>query len=345
LLKCLILVVVVLVISGCASLAWYGQAVQGQLDLLSRRELIVDLINDPATDPELARRLATVLEIRAFAVAELELPDGRSYRHYADLERDAAVWNVVAVPRFSMQPRTWCYPITGCVSYRAFFDLDRARTRAAELAEQGLDVAVFPAVAYSTLGWFADPVLNTMLAFDDAALAGFLFHELAHEKLFVRGDIAFNEAYAVTVERVGVRRWLQDRGDVDLLADWEGVRREREMLSGLLLKARTELIELYGGDLDEPDMAAHRSQVFAELQASLAEKAEASDSALLSGWAARPLNNAHLAMTATYEAGVAAFEAMLEECQSEMSCFHRRAAGLGRADAAGRRQFLQSDID
>ncbi|MCC5865091.1 MAG: aminopeptidase [Wenzhouxiangella sp.] len=329
-------------LSACATLSWYGQAISGHLDLLARRELIADLIERPDTDPELARRLALVLEIRRYAAEELGLPESRSYRHYADLERDAAVWNVVAVAPDSFQARRWCYPISGCVNMRAFFDRERAQAKARGLAEQGLDVAVFPAVAYSTLGWFSDPVLNTMLAWDDARLAAFLFHELAHEKLFVPGDLAFNEAYAVTVERFGVRRWLQHYGQPGLLADWERGRADAAVLVELLLAARADLSELYRQAPDAGQLQAAKQARFAQLQSDLAGAAAERDSRLLASWSERRLNNAHLVMTATYEAGVAAFEALLAACGQAIDCFHQRAAELAAVDAELRREFLQA---
>ena len=332
-----------LLLSGCATLSWYGQAARGQLDLLAKRESIDSLINDPATDPELAERLESVLEMRAYAHDELGLPDSRSYRHYADLERPAAVWNVIAAPADSVEPLTWCYPIVGCLAYRGYFDLQRARSYAEELAGEGLDVAVRPAVAYSTLGWFADPVLNTMLAWDEARLAGFIFHELTHERLFVPGDTAFNEAYATLVERVGVRRWLTARGRPDALQAWEDGQAQQARFIAHLLTARRALAELYASDL-EPDELRERKQArFDELRVEL----EALDARLpaldLSAWTERRLNNAHLALVATYESGVHAFEQALVDCDGRLDCLHERADVLASADPAERARFLRAN--
>ncbi|TVQ40833.1 MAG: aminopeptidase [Wenzhouxiangella sp.] len=340
LLKLVFLVLMGSGLSACATLSWYGQAISGHLDLLSRRELIADLIERPDTDPELARRLALVLDIRAYAASELGLPESRSYRHYADLERDAAVWNVVAVPPHSFKAHTWCYPIAGCLNMRAFFDHDRARAEARRLAEAGLDVAVFPAVAYSTLGWFSDPVLNTMLNWDDARLAGFLFHELTHERRYVAGDLAFSEAYAVTVERFGVRRWLLSTGREAMLDDWTRRQAESAQLVDTLLAARADLAEIYASGLESDAMARARQARFERLAIDLDKAARALDSRLLAHWAGLELNNAHLVMTATYEAGVAAFEALLAECDDEIHCFHARVDALAEADSEARAKFL-----
>ncbi|AKS42946.1 aminopeptidase [Wenzhouxiangella marina] len=330
------------VATGCATLAWYGQAVRGQLDLLSRREHIADLIADPATDPALVRQLETVLAARAFARDELALPEGRSYRHYADLDRPAAVWNVIAAPRYSVQPKAWCYPIAGCVAYRGYFDPEAARAAAEALRDEGFDVIVSPAVAYSTLGWFADPVLNTMIDWPSADLVGFLFHELAHERVYAKGDTAFNEAYASLVEREGVRRWLAAHGNDGELARWQAGRRLRQALSDRLLAARSRLAEGYARLEDEDELAAFKHGEFERLAADIGELAEQQGGAALEAWRSRELNNADLALTATYEAGVAAFVGLLEDCRGELDCLHREVARLAEAKPAERRAFLQA---
>ena len=326
-------------------MSWYGQAAHGQLDLLCRREPIVELIDDPSTDPELRRRLVTVLDIREFASQQLGLPDSRSYAHYADLERNAAVWNVIAAERFAMQARTWCYPIVGCLAYRGYFKRKRAHSQAARLERQGYDVTVSPAVAYSTLGWFADPVLNTMLAWDDARLAGFIFHELTHEKLFVSGDTEFNEAYATVVEREGVRRWLRARQDMEMLERWELEQKLTAEFVDLLLDTRQVLIELYHRDLTESKMERKKTAILQHLHAAIEDFGERHETDRFAGWLARDINNAHLVLTATYEAGVAAFEQVLDICDGDMVCFHGRVAERASASADDRRAFLFNDAN
>jgi len=187
------------------------QAARGQLDVMSKREPIDKLIEAPDTPEELAARLRLVSEARQFAIDELLLPDNDSYRSYADLGRDYVVWNVFAAPEFSLDPKTWCFPIAGCVAYRGYFSEDAARRKADQLAEDGLDVAVGGVPAYSTLGRFDDPVLNTMMHWEDADLVATIFHELAHQVLYVKNDSAFNESFATTVEEIGIERWLTSR--------------------------------------------------------------------------------------------------------------------------------------
>lgn len=330
------------VTGGCATLSWYGQAVGGQVDLLSRREHIADLLADPSTDPELARRLENVLAIRRFAASELGLPESRSYRHYADLERSAAVWNVIATERYAVEPRTWCYPVAGCVAYRGFFKEQGARDEAARLAERGLDVIVAPAVAYSTLGWFDDPVLNTMLVWDEARLAGFLFHELTHELLYVPDETAFNEGYATAVERFGVERWLTEQDQETELVHWQSSEALQADWVELLLAARAELADAYAELEEESELARFKQGVFDQLRDELMALAEAEDSVWLRRWAQRPLNNADLALVATYEKAVPAFQALLHACQDDPICFHREVAELADQSAADRAEFLRS---
>src|SRR5690606_34424926 len=196
----------VLLTSGCAS--YYGQLAQGQWQLLRDRQPLERVIADPATDPALQRRLALAGQARDFASARLGLPDNGSYRSYVELDRPFVVWNVFATEEFSVEPRQHCFPIAGCVAYRGYFRLGRARGAAALLAAEGLDTWVAPVDAYSTLGWFDDPLLSSMLRRDDARLAGVIFHELAHQQLYLPGDTAFNESYASFVEQEGLRQWL-----------------------------------------------------------------------------------------------------------------------------------------
>lgn len=328
-------------LSGCATLAWYGQAARGQLEVLAKREDIAEKIADPATPEDLRERLRTVLEIREFASGSLGLPDSGSYTRYADLGREAPLWNVVAAPRYSVEPKTWCYPLVGCVAYRGFFRRSGAQALASELAETGMDVAVFPATAYSTLGWFDDPVLESMLSLDDAELAELIFHELAHERVYVAGNTAFNEAYASFIGRLGVRRWLLDRGDMAGLERWRERRKLDRAVTEALLAARAELDRDYASHQDPAVLEQARQRGFESLRRRLRELAETHDTARLDGWLARPVNNAHLALVATYESGIAAFERLYrDECHQRLACVHERVRELARADEEARAAFL-----
>jgi predicted aminopeptidase len=331
-----------LLAAGCATLSWYGQALHGQLDLLSRREDIADLLARPDTPDDLRERLRTVLAARDFAWEQLGLPESRSYETYADLERDAAVWNVIATPPYSMEPKRWCYPLVGCLAYRGYFRRDRAFEHARRLGADGFDVAVMPAVAYSTLGWFADPVVSTMLEWSDGRLAGFIFHELTHEKLFLSGATAFNEAYATVVERHGVRRWLEAEGQREELGAWQ---REQRLLGArveILLDTRAALADLFASTRDEAVLAPGKRQEYRRLTDRLAALAVRFDTDRLDGWIEADLNNAHLAMVATYEQGVGAFERLLADCSGDIACFHAAVARLADADERDREEFLSA---
>ncbi|HXN80411.1 MAG TPA: aminopeptidase, partial [Steroidobacteraceae bacterium] len=229
---------------GCA-LGYLTQAAQGQWRLMRARRPIEQVIADPGAGPELKARLRVVQDAREFAVSDLGLPDNRSYRSYSDLKRPYVVWNVVAAPEFSVQPQRWCFPFTGCLSYRGYFREQDARKMAAALAARGNDVMVGGVAAYSTLGHFADPVLNTMLRYGDLGLVSTIFHELAHQLIYVRGDSEFNESFAVSVEQEGLRRWLAARGRSLELQDYLERRHAEQLIVDVFADGRRRLATLY----------------------------------------------------------------------------------------------------
>lgn len=332
-----------LALCGCATLGWYAQAVRGQMEILVKREDIAQIIADPATDPELRRKLELALEIRAFASEHLALPDNRSYTLYADLGREAVVWNVVATPRFRLEPKTWCYPLAGCLDYRGYFRREAAESLASDLATDGFDTLVAPVPAYSTLGRFTDPVLNTMLDFDPVQLAGLIFHELAHQRVFVPGETAFNEAYATTVEREGIRRWLTHRGRTEALESWESALARREEFHRFLREWRTRFRELYRREIPETDMAHEKTRLFRAMHGDYRDRREDIGSPRTDAWMNRELNNAHLALVATYESGTGAFRALLAEYDADLGRFHEAVADLARARPEVRASFLDPD--
>lgn len=310
-------------LTGC----YYTQAVRGQLQILHRSEAIEELVAQPDTPAELARRLRLVESARDFSVAELGLPDNDSYRNYADLGREFVVWNVFAAPEFSVRLREWCFPVAGCVGYRGYFAKERARRKADELRAEGLDVAVGGVPAYSTLGRFDDPVLNTMLRQDDVELVAMMFHELAHQVLYVKDDTTFNESFATVVEEAGIDRWLQLHGHAD---DYEAYRQRREFrehIVGLVDSARTELESLYRMPVATSEMrrrkAVRLDRLSAELREAFAQSArEAPD------WVTQDLNNARLASMALYNDRVPEFRSLLEGCGGKLSCFYEAASEL-----------------
>jgi predicted aminopeptidase len=222
-------------VAGCTSISYYAQSLKGHVEIMAARQDVGELIDDPSTPGTLRARMASASAIRQFAIDELALPDNNSYRSYVNVGRDAVTWAIIAAPEFSLTPRTWCFPVFGCVPYRGYFSKRSAIETAVELQRQGLDVYVTGITAYSTLGWSSDPLLSTMLSQDETYLAGLVFHELAHQRVYVKDDSAFNEAFAVAVETTGVRKWLHAAGDTGELRRYKADRRRRAQFLALFV--------------------------------------------------------------------------------------------------------------
>ncbi len=333
------LLVAAFTVQSC-SVPYYAQAVRGQMELLRKRTPIDTVLARHDTDPELARQLTQVQRIRDFATAELGLPDNDSYRSYADLDRRFVVWNVVATEEFAVEPTRWCFLFVGCLSYRGFFKQPAAQRFASRLDERGLDTFVGGVTAYSTLGYFADPVLNTMLARGEGYVAGLIFHELAHQQLFVKGDSAFSEAFATVVEEHGTMRWLATRSDPEPLAEYRARLRRRDDFAALVAQQQARLKALYATPLSEPRMRAAKAAAFDTLrQEYVALRAAWGGAADYDGWFAQDLNNAHLAAVATYREWVPFLNDQLREAGS-LARFYARAEALAELDPAERQARL-----
>jgi len=309
------------------------QSAEGQLSLMSKREPIARVIEEPSTPPKLRAQLQSVTAIRDFASRELGLPDNGSYRKYADIGRSYVVWNVVAAPEFSVDPKKWCFPIVGCVAYRGYFVEARARRFAAGLHTRGFDVVVGGVAAYSTLGHFDDPILSSMVNWDDVELAAIVFHELTHQMLYVRNDASFNEALATTVEEEGVRRWLQQQGREQDLAEHLLERKRYLQVIALLSETREQLRALYASGLPPPLMRERKREAFAALRESYgALREQWGGHAPFDAWFAQDINNAHLASIATYFACVPGFERELQAVGGNLPAFYRRVRELAKLD-------------
>jgi len=329
-------------LTGCSTLGYYGHLAAGQWQLLAGRKPVAALIAAPATNPGLREKLSLARAARDFAAQELRLPDNGSYRSYVDLERPYAVWLVIATDEFSVKPRQWCYPLLGCFSYRGFFDERRARDHADRLQEQGMDVHVSGAIAYSTLGWFDDPLLNTMLGRDETFLVGLLFHELAHQRLHIRDDTAFNEAFAVTVARTGVQRWLEHLGREADFARYRAHETREHALHRLLVATRGRLAELYASGLPPARMRQEKQRLFTALQSDYARLRSGWDGEHgFDAWMAQDLNNAHLALVATYHELEPGFAALLEQNDGDLAAFYAAAEALGKLPQNERHAQLQ----
>lgn len=331
--------------TGCSAVGYYAQSINGHLDLMRRARPVADWVADPTTAPGLRERLALSQQMRAFAVRELALPDNPSYTRYADLGRRAAVWNVVAAPELSLQLKTWCYPVMGCVGYRGYFDPAAAQAEAQALRAAGWEVSVYGVPAYSTLGWTnwigGDPLLNTFVTRQEAELARLMFHELAHQVVYVDGDTTFNESYATAVERLGLARWQAASGRS---ADDAASARRRDDFRAITQRTRAALAALYASDMGDERKRVGKADLLAAMRADLAAlKADASspwaDFSGYDDWVAKA-NNASLALQAAYDGGVPAFEQLFRQQGGDFSRFHAEVRRLATLPAAERRTAL-----
>jgi predicted aminopeptidase len=330
-------------LAACAGPAYYTQAISGHFSLLRSQENISDILARDDTDPALAVKLEQALEIRRFAEDELGLPGNRSYTRYAATGREAVAWNVVAAPEFSLEPKKWCFAVSGCVPYRGYFEKAAAQRFAGRLEESGYDVAVSPAVAYSTLGWFDDPLLDTMLEYSEEQTAAFIFHELAHQQLYVRGDTAFNESYAMFIEEMGVELWLAGTGRADRLPEWRRQRSAALQFNALLRSARARLAEEYRSGRDDAEMRQNKAALFDELK--VAYRALVDGPWLgqnrFGSWFRSEPNNARLALVTSYHGGACAFEKLYREAGRELARFQALAAEKAELGKADRRAWLE----
>jgi len=321
--------VFLLLAAGCESFSYYSQAIRGQLGLMGAARPLASWLADPATPPELRERLEAASRMREFAWRRLALPDNGSYASYAELDRAYAVWNVYAAPRFSVEARQECFPIAGCVSYRGFFSEQDARRHAARLREEGNDVYLGGVPAYSTLGWLDDPLLSTFIRYPDVQLARLMFHELAHQRVYLKGDTAFNESFAVTVEEEGVRRWLEAEGRGGELEALRAARLRRQEFAARVAQARERLAKVYQEKLPEEAMLARKREEYDKLRADYPAIVPAEP------------NNAYLVSIALYTQLVPQFERLLAGCGGDLSSFYDRVEALA-ASRQGARAALTS---
>jgi len=326
---------------ACSTLGYYGQAAAGQFEIWRRARPIETVLAHDPLEPVVRARLVRVAEARAFAIDHLALPAGRSYTRYADLGREFVVWNVFAAPALSLTPLESCFPLVGCLDYRGFFDRARAERHAARLRAQRHDVFVGGVAAYSTLGWFADPVLNTMLRWDERRLVEIVFHELAHRRVYLPGDTTFNESYAMAVASTGMHAWLADQGRSPAL-QIEDEQREAAFLA-LIAETRAELAELYASAAPADAQRAAKAAAFDRLRLRYAAlRAQWHGDSRYDDWMASDLNNAKLASVATYHDRVGAFRALLTACAGDYARFHAAVERLAATPAAARAATLDA---
>jgi len=318
-------------LAACGALQtadYYWQGASGQIDVLSRAQPIDDVIAG-SDDAALTRRLVRVQAIRTYASHELGLPDNLSFTRYSDLGRPFVVWNVYAAPQLSLSPRQWCFPVAGCVNYRGYFSEDEARTEAARLARAGDDVYVSGVPAYSTLGYFNDPILSTFVRWPETELARLVFHELAHQIVYVKDDSVFNESFASAVEEVGVERWLKAEGNAQLDAQFARAQKQRALFRDLIRETRERLTSLYASDATDDAKHTEKTAALAAMKAAYEAAREgvpgmAGYDRWFAGYANRGPNNASLASVALYTAQVPAFRALLAQEGHDLPRFYAR---------------------
>ena len=327
-------------LTGCASLSYYAQAVGGHLNILRHGRPIQTVIDNSTTPPGLKDKLNTVQRLRQFASRELGLPDNDSYRYYADLQQPYVAWNVFAAAEFSVTSKEWCFVFAGCVSYRGYFSEAEAKRYAGGLRAGGYDAYVGGVTAYSTLGWFNDPILNTFIGYPEHEIAQIIFHELAHQVVYAKNDSAFNESFAMTVQYEGMRRWLERYGTPAQRSAYnESLQRKRAFID-LILKYRGKLANLYATRLNDAQKRALKEQTWGELQADYTQLTAPP------GWSkfrfrlAQQPNNAQLASIAIYSQLIPAFQNLLAQCRSELPCFYKQVRILAKLDSATRNRRL-----
>ena len=339
----LISIPLLLLLCGCADLGYYWHSSSGHLALMNQRVDIEDMLADDEIDAELRQRLLLLQEMRRFSVERLDLPDNGSYDSYVQLEQPWVVQNLFAAPEFSTQLKQWCYPVIGCASYRGYYDETRLLAYIEQLEAQDLEIYVAQVPAYSTLGWFDDPVLSSFIDWPEHRLAGLLFHELTHQRIYVDDDTTFNESLASAVQQVGTGLWLKSRNDADALAEMSRWLAYREEAIALIVSTGTGLSELYASDLDDAGMRAQKARRFDA--ARIAHDSIAAAHEVTGGfktWFAGDLNNAKVGSVATYNSRVTAFVHMLDAHRHDFAAFFGYVERLADLDREARERCLDA---
>lgn len=327
--------------SGCSSVGYYAGIMNGHLDLINQSEPVEKLIKDSKTPEKLRNMLITSQKIRDFASNSLYLPENDSYREYADLKRPFAVWNVIATREFSVDSEKWCFLFTGCLSYRGYFTETEATEYANSLKAKGLDVYVAGARAYSTLGWFSDPLLNTMMYQAEAYRAGIIFHELAHQEIYIEDDSAFNESFATTVEQEGIRRWFIATEQADKYEKYLKNKKQQQDFNSLLNTTRTQLQALYAKNIPDDQKRQGKADILRVMKKSYQKlKQSWGGDDGYDKWMAQDINNAHLALISTYHEFVPVFKKILASEENDLKKFYAKVKQIGKLKAPQRKAGL-----
>lgn len=338
------LCVLSLLLIGCETISYYSQAARGQLSILSSRQDIEAMLASEKLSDEMADAFQQVLEIRDFAGTDLYLPVKDHYATYVQLDREHVVWNVFAAPEFSTQPLRWCFPVAGCVSYRGYFSEAEANRYADQLRARGYDVYVGGVDAYSTLGWFEDSVLSTVIKRQGSQLAGLIFHELAHQVAYVPGDTTFNESFATAVQREGVRRWLDEEEQEGYLQTQDLNQQRRREFVRLVRQFRNQFSALYASGLPEAEMRAAKRDLQAGMRDAYDSLKQSWGGYLgYDGWFDKSLNNAQLATVGSYNDLVPFFTNLLQEEGGDIRAFYRRVQDIAALDESERKSLVSGE--
>jgi predicted aminopeptidase len=330
----------VVLLSGCSSVSYYGQLASGQWQLLQAREPVAKVIADPARPQPLRDHLVQSQKARTFASEQLHLPDNQSYRLYADIGRTYVVWNVFATQEFSLAAQNHCFPIAGCVAYRGYYSQGAARGEAALLKQQGMDVSIGGVEAYSTLGWFNDPIMSSMLSWGDERLATLIFHELAHQRFYVKDDTEFNESFATFVEQEGTRQWRVARG---LAPIGSAALQQRDQFTRLVLDTRKRLETLYAQPLAADAMRRAKAAEFERLRSEYRQVRDSQwgGDKRYDAWVNQPMNNARLLPFGLYDQWVPAFAALFRQEGGNWLKFYAAVERMGQLPVAQRKAALR----
>jgi predicted aminopeptidase len=329
-------------LSGCASINYYSQSIQGQFEVLQKRQSIDDILKEKNISDSLRNKLNTVLSIRDFSIQHLGLPNNNSYLSYADLERDHVIWNIFATEEFSLEPITWCYLVVGCLNYRGYFSQAEAQQHAIELEKQGYDIYLGGVSAYSTLGWFDDPVLNTMIRWSDVRLATVMFHELAHQQLYIKNDTEFNEAYADAVAHIGVTRWLEQHSDKYLLNQYKQSQYQEREFIDLIMRYKSMLNKVYQSEELENTIRKQKNALLQQMKNDYLKISQTWENTPYKKWFASDINNAKLAAIVTYRKYFPAFIDIYEKLDKNLHRFYSFSKSLMNCKLMKRKEILES---
>ncbi|MFZ2976126.1 MAG: aminopeptidase [Candidatus Moraniibacteriota bacterium] len=316
-------------IIGCENVSFFSQAIIGHFRIMRDRMPIEKIIADKSLDEDSLNKLRLILEVRSFASKELGLPENKSYTVYSNIKSQYAGWNIYVAPKFSIEPKKWCFPIAGCVVYRGYFVKDDALKFAKEEEKKGFDVFIGPFNAYSTLGWYDDPILSSHLRLNPIRLAGLIIHELAHQKLYIKGDSRFNEGFAVTVERAGVLQWLKSTGRNNEIPQALETWRQEDLCVEKILKARTELSNIYSSTSDAKILEEKKQSIFKKLKEDLCGIACVGVNLPKTDGNELKLNNAYLIPINTYYSLVPVFQNILNGVDGHLPLFFKKVKELG----------------